>query len=69
MEFFIFTKPIFMDKTRTIGRKWLANKLVFSFWALKRCAKFQSNPIIPSRVIVSTDAGQTNRRQETDFSD
>ena len=35
-----------MDKTRTIGPKWLVNELVLCFWAFKSCAKFQSNPMI-----------------------
>ena len=42
---------LFMDKTKTIGQKWLVNDLNFSFWALKRCTKFQSNPKILSRII------------------
>ena len=45
------------------GRMWLVNEFALSFWALKRCAKFQSNPIILSRVIVSTNAGQTTDRK------
>ena len=62
MEFFIFIKTFFMVKMRTIGKKWLINELVLSFWAYKRCAKFQSNPIILLRVIVSTDAEQIDRQ-------
>ena len=57
-------KTFFMDKTRTIGQKWLVNEHVLSFRALKRCTKCQLNPIILSGAIVSTDAGQrtqTNR--------
>ena len=60
MKFLIFTKTFFMDKIRTIDKNWLVNELVLLFYVLKRCAKFQSNPIILSRVIVSTDAGQTD---------
>ena len=41
-----------MEKSRIIGQKWLVNGLILSFWALKMCAKFQSNPIILSRFIV-----------------
>ena len=41
-----------MDKTRTVGQKWLFNKLVLSFYAIKKCDKAQSNPIIFSKVIV-----------------
>ena len=51
-----------MDKTRTIGQKWLANELIHSFLALKKCAKAQSNPVILSKVIVFTN----DRRQTTD---
>ena len=32
-----------MDKTRTIGQKWLANELDLHFLALKKFTKFQSN--------------------------
>ena len=39
---------------------WLT-KPFFSFWSLNRCAKFQSNLIVPSRVVVSKDTGQRNR--------
>ena len=44
-----------MDKTRIIGQKWLANELDRHFLALKKCAKFQSNRSILSKVIVYTD--------------
>ena len=59
---FIFAKTIFMDKNRTIGQKFLVKVLFLFIWALKRCAKFYLNPIILSKVIVSTDAGQRNRQ-------
>ena len=42
-----------MDKTGTVGKKWLVSELLFSFWALKKCAKTQSNPIILLKVIMS----------------
>ena len=60
MGILIFTKKLFMDKTRTFTKKCLVNELVHFFWVLKTCAKFQSNPIILSRVIASTDARQTD---------
>ena len=44
-----------MDKTRTVSQKWLTNELVLSFWALKKCAKTKSNPIIPLKVVVLPD--------------
>ena len=43
-----------MDKTKTIGQKWLANELDLHFLALKKCTKFQSNRLILSKVIVLT---------------
>ena len=58
MGFFIFTETFFMDEIRTIGKKWMVNELGLSFWALKR-SKFQSNPIILSKVIVFTDDNDT----------
>ena len=64
MEFFIFTKTFLMNKTRTIGQKWLVNELVFYFWAFKRCAKFQFNPTILSSNCVHrhrTDDWHTDR--------
>ena len=60
MEFLVFIKTFFMDKTRTIKQKWLVNELVLSFWAFKRCAEFQSNLITLLRVIVSTEAEKTD---------
>ena len=44
-----------MDKTITVGQKWLVNELVLSFWALKKSAKSQSNLMILSKVIAVTD--------------
>ena len=41
-----------MDKIRIIIQKCLVNELVLSFGALKKCAKTQSNLMIPSEVIV-----------------
>ena len=48
-----------MNKTRTIGQKWLVTELFLYFLALQKCAKAQSNPIILSKVIVLTDDRQT----------
>ena len=61
MEFFILTKTFFMDKTKKISQKWLVKKLAIYFWAFKRCANFQCNPISLWRGIVFTYAGQTDR--------
>ena len=44
-----------MDKTRTVGQKWLANDLDLHFLTLNKCTKFQSNRSILSKVIVYTD--------------
>ena len=44
-----------MDKTRTVGQKWLANELELHFLTLKRCTKGQSNRLILSKVIVLTN--------------
>ena len=52
-----------MDKTRTVGQKWLANKLDLHFLTLNKCTKFQSNRSILSKVIVYTDR-QTDRQTD-----
>ena len=39
-----------MDKTRTIGQKWMVNELVISSSAFKTCAQFHSIPIILSKL-------------------
>ena len=44
-----------MDKTRTIGQKWLANELDLQFLTLKKCTKGQFNRSILSKVIVLTN--------------
>ena len=44
-----------MDKTITVGQKWLVNELVLPFWALRKSAKAQSNLMILSTVIVVID--------------
>ena len=44
-----------MDKTRTVGQKWLANELDLQFLTLKKYTKGQSNRSNLSKVIVYTD--------------
>ena len=52
-----------MNKTRTVGQKWLANQLDLQFLTVKKCTKAQSNRSILSKFIVYTGR-QTSR--ETD---
>ena len=52
-----------MDKTITVGQKWLVDELCLSFWALKKSAKAQSNLAILSKVIAVTD--NDNRQTDT----
>ena len=54
-----------MDKTRTIGQKWLANELDLHFLTLKKCTKGQSNRSILSKVIVLTNYKSTDRQTDT----
>ena len=54
-----------MDKTRTVGQKWLANELDFHFLTLKKCTKGQSNRSIHSKVIVLTNYKSTDRQTDT----
>ena len=56
MDFKIFLNPFFMDKTRTVDQKWLANKLDLQFLIIREYTKFQSNRLILSKVIVYTDS-------------
>ena len=65
MDYFILLKPFLMDKTITVGQKLLVNELVLSFWALKKCAKAQSNLMILSKVIAVTDDDNDNRKTNT----
>ena len=51
-----------MDKTRTIGQKWLANELDLHFLTLKKCTKGQSNRSVLSKVIVLTNYKSTDRQ-------
>ena len=44
-----------MDKTRTVGQKWLANELDLHFLTLKKCTKGQFNRSILPKVIVLTN--------------
>ena len=53
-----------MDKTITVGQKWLVNELVLSFWALKKSAKAQFNLMILSKVIAVTNDND-NRQTAT----
>ena len=48
-----------MDKTITVGQKWLVNELVLSFWALKKSAQAQSALMILSKVIAVRDDNDT----------
>ena len=52
-----------MDKTITVGQKCLVNQLVLSFWALKKCAKAQSNLMILAKIIAVTDNDNDDNRQ------
>ena len=61
MEFCIFKKQFSMDKTITVGEKWLVNELDLQFLIIRKCTKFQSNRLILSKAIV-----YTNRLQQTD---
>ena len=55
-----------MNKTRTVGQKWLANELVLHFLTLKKCAKGQSNHrSILSKVIVLINYKSTDRQADT----
>ena len=58
-----------MDKTRTIGQKWLANELDLHFLTLNKCTKGESNRSILSKVIVLTNENlQTATFAKTIFS-
>ena len=54
-----------MDKTRTVGQKWLANEVDLHFLTLKKCTKGQSNRSILSKVIVLTNYKSTDRHTHT----
>ena len=54
-----------MDKTRTVGQKWLANDLDLHFLTLSKYTKGQSNRSILSKVIVITIYKSTDRQTET----
>ena len=56
-----------MDKTITVGQKYLVNELVLCFWILKKSAKAQSKLMILSKVIaVTEDNDNDNRQTDTD---
>ena len=44
-----------MEKTRTVGQKWLANELDLQFLIIREYTKFQFNRLILSKVIEYTD--------------
>ena len=54
-----------MDKTGTVGQKWLANELDLHFLTLRKCTKGQSNRSILSKVIVLTNYKSTDRHTDT----
>ena len=59
-----------MAKTISIGMKRQVNELDLYFWSRNRCEKGNSNQIILSKVIVSSDNRQTDRHfVKTIFSD
>ena len=53
-----------MDKTRTVGQKWMANEPDLHFLTLKKCTKGQFNPSILSKVIVLTNYKSTNTQTD-----
>ena len=63
--FFNFVKAVFMDKTRTVDQKWLANGLDLHFLTLKKFTEGQSNRSILSKVIVLTNYKSTDTQTDT----
>ena len=53
-----------MDKTRTVGQKWLANEPDLHFLTLKNFTKGQSNRSILSKVILLTNYKSTDRHTD-----
>ena len=53
-----------MDKTRTVGQKWLANEVDFNFLTLKKCTKGQFNRSILSKVIELTVYWSTDPQKD-----
>ena len=49
-----------MDKTKTVGQKWLAREVDLHFLTLKKCTKGQFN-----QVIVLTNYKSTDRHADT----
>ena len=62
MDFLILKYPFFMDKTRTVGQKWLANELDVQFLIIRECTKFQFNCLILSKVIEYTDRQTSSQK-------
>ena len=60
-----FKKTFLMDKTRTVGQKWLANELNFHFFTLKKCTKGQSNRSVLSKVSVLINYKSTDTQRDT----
>ena len=61
--FFDFVKkPFLMDKTRTVGQKWLPNEIDLHFLTFKKCTKGQSNRSILSKVTVLKKLKSTDRQ-------
>ena len=58
-----------MDKTRTVGQKWLANDLDLNLLTLKKCTKGQSNRSILSKVIVLTNYKSTDTQTNSHTAD
>ena len=54
-----------MDKTRTVGQKWLASELDLHFLTLKKCTKGQFNQSIFSKVIMLTNHKTTDTHTDT----
>ena len=51
-----------MDKTRTVGQKWLANEFDLQFLIIRECTKFQSKRLILSKVIEYTDRQTSSQK-------
>ena len=63
--FWFYKKPFLINKTRTVGQKWLANELDLHFLTLKKFTKGQSNRSILSKVIVLRNYKSIDRHTET----
>ena len=57
-----------MDKTRTIGQKWLVNELDLHFLTLNKCTKGQSNrPMLSKVIVLQTKIYEQTHRQTDTF--